>query len=78
MWEDLSEFGTPNYSYSLVHLLQFLNTASGSDLRIGANPNSRAAEVQLANEFTSTGDAYSLATPSDSMIYTIVVSTSGS
>ena len=55
MWEDLSQFDALNQSCSLTYRLQFVNTASGSNLRIGTNSNSRTAEVQLANEFTLDG-----------------------
>ena len=55
MWEDLSKFDTLNQSCSPTYHLQFVNTASGSNLRIGTDSNSRTAEIQLTNEFTLDG-----------------------
>ena len=40
--------------------LQFINLASGSNLRIGMGSKSRAAEVELADEFTLDGTRVTL------------------
>ena len=39
----------------LIHGFQFINIASGSQLRVGVNLTSCTAEVELANEFVLDG-----------------------
>ena len=39
----------------LIHGFQFINLASGSQLRVGINLKSCTAEVQVANKFTLDG-----------------------
>ena len=46
------EFENADWSCKLTRGLQLIDMGSGSNLRIGANLKSCAAEVRLANEFT--------------------------
>ena len=60
-WENIRKWGTPVVmAGDLPSYLQFINRASGSNLRVGTGLESCTAEVKLANEFTLDGRAVTL------------------